>query len=74
MLLNGNDGRPCCLAKRRYREMVKPRVTLQLESKTGALAVVIGVVVVIVLGGRFFAGVGVAFTGVLVCCSSSQLR
>ena len=45
-------------------ETVKTGVALQLESKTGILAV--GVVEVIVdFGARFFAA-GVAFTGVLV--------
>ena len=43
---------------------MKAGVALQLKSKTGILAVVIGVVVV--LDVRFFAGAGVAFTGVLV--------
>ena len=47
-------------------ETVDAGVTLQLELKTGALTVVIGVIVVIVLGVRFVAGVGVPFTGVLV--------
>ena len=43
---------------------VKTAVALQLESKTGALAVV--AVGVVVFGVRFFAGAGEAFTGVLV--------
>ena len=48
-------------------ETVNTGVALQLESKTGILAVgVVGVIVV--FGARFFAGAGagVAFTGVLV--------
>ena len=43
---------------------VKTAVALQLESKTGALAV--AAVGVVVFGVRFFAGAGEAFTGVLV--------
>ena len=48
-------------------ETVKTGVALQLESKSGILA--IGVVgVIVVFGARFFAGagVGVGFTGILV--------
>ena len=43
---------------------VKTAVALQLESKTGALAV--AAVGVVVFGVRFFAGASEAFTGVLV--------
>ena len=52
-------------------ETVNTGVALQLESKTGILAIgVFGVVVV--FGARFFAGAGacVALSGVLVCSLS----
>ena len=47
---------------------VKIGVALQLKSKTGILAVVIGVVAVVVLDVRIVAGAGAgeAFTGVFV--------